>query len=85
MTLQTPLHLQRGSLVKDRHVVDLSVTGRAADAFLYVNAVIEVRVVGQVVYADPLEWFAGAEARPHGLEIWTIGPDLFVAIHARRS
>ena len=35
--------------------------------------------------ADPLDRFAGAKTRAHRLEIRTVGPDLFMAIHARRS
>lgn len=46
------------------------------------NAVIEIGVIGKIVYADPLEWRASAEARTHGLEIWTISPDLLVTVHA---
>src|SRR5919205_3999050 len=85
MTLQTPLHLQRLRLEKNRHLVDATVTRRATDTFFHVNAVIEVSVIRQVVYAYPLDRLACAKTRPHGFEIWTVGPDLFVAVHARRS
>ena len=57
---------------------------RATDTFFHVNAVIEVSVIRQVVNAYPLDWLAGAETRAHGFEIRTVGPDLFVAVHARR-
>lgn len=85
MTLETPFHLQRCRLIRNRHLVDASVTGGAANAFVYVNAVVEIRVVGQVVYTNPLDWFPCAKARPHGLQIRTFSPDLFVTIHARGS
>ena len=85
MTLQTPLHLQRRRLVEDRHVVDPSVTRRTTDAFLNVNAVIEVCVIRQVVYADPLDGLAAAETRAHWFEVWTVRPDQFVTAHARRG
>ena len=85
MTLQTPLHLQRRRLIEDRHVVDPAVTRRTTDAFLNVNAVIEVRVVRQVVYAYPFDRLAGAETCAHRFEVWTIRPDLFVTAHARRG
>ena len=84
VTLQTPLHLQRLRLEKNRHLVDAPVTRRAADTLFHVNAVIEVRVVRQIVYAYPLDRLAGAKTRAHGFEIRTIGPDLFVTVHARR-
>ena len=35
--------------------------------------------------ANPLDRFAGAETRAHRLEIRTVGPDLLVAVHARRG
>ena len=85
MTLQTPLHLQRRCLIEDRHVVDPSVTRRTANAFLHVNAVIEIGEVRQVVNSYPLDRFPAAEARAHRFEIWTIRPDLFMTTHARRG
>ena len=85
MTLQTPLHLQRRRLIKDRHVVNPAVTRRTANTFLNVNAVIEVCVIRQVVNSYPFDRLAGAETRAHRFEIWTVSPDLFVAVHARRG
>ena len=84
VTLQTPLHLERLCLVENRHLVDAPVTRRAADTFFHVNAVIEVGVIRQVVYAYPLDRLAGAKTRAHRFEIRTVSPDLFVAVHARR-
>ena len=60
-------------------------TRRAADTLFHVNAVIEVSVVRQIVYAFPFERLARPETRAHGFEIRTVGPDLFVAVHARRG
>ena len=85
VTLQTPLHLQRLRLEENRHLVDAPVTRRASDTFFHVNAVIEVSEVRQIVHAYPLDRFAGAETRAHRFEIRTVGPDLFVAVHARRG
>ena len=85
VTLQTPLHLKRARLVENRHLVDAPVTRRAADTFFHVNAVIEVGVIRQVVYAYPLDRLARAETRAHRFQIRTVGPDLFVAVHARRG
>ena len=85
MTLQTPLHLQRRCLIEDRHVVDPPVTRRTTDTLLNVNAVIEIRVVRQVVNSDPLDRLAVFETRAHPFEVWTLGPDLLVTVHARRG
>src|SRR5437763_15514101 len=49
MAVDAPFHLQRLLLPHQRHAVDLSVTGGAADAFMNVDAVIEVDKVGQIV------------------------------------
>ena len=84
MTLQTPLHLQRRGLVNDRHVVNASMTSRTTHTFFYVNAVIEVGVIGKIVDAYPFDRFSSAETRAHGFEVWTISPNLFVTVHARR-
>src|SRR5215216_6648141 len=59
-------------------------TGRTADAFFHVNAVIEISVIRQVVNPDPLDRLTGSEAGAHRFEVWTLGPDLFVTVHARR-
>ena len=83
MTFQTPLHLQCRGLERDRHLVDFAVTRRTADAFIHVNAVVEVSVIRQIVYADPLDRFARAKTGAYRFEIWTVGPDLFVTTHAR--
>ena len=43
MTIEAPFHLQRLLLIHERHAIDLTVTRRAADAFVNVDAVIETR------------------------------------------
>src|SRR2546422_2205360 len=81
VTAQAPLHLQRRSLISDRHLVHPAMTRRAADAFVHVNAVIEIDVVGEIVDTPPLNWFTRAKAGADRFEVRTVGPDLFVAIH----
>ena len=84
MTLQTPFHLQGRSLRHDRHLIDATMTGRATDAFVYMNRVIEVSEVGQVMDANPFQWLAALETCAHRFEIRAIRPDLFMAVHADR-
>src|SRR5437763_16053342 len=55
---------------------------RTADAFVHVNRMIEVSEVRQIVNAHPLQRLACFEARPHGFEIRTVGPNLLMTIHA---
>ena len=82
MTLETPLHIQRRDLISQRHQIDSPVTSRATDAFVYVNAVIEINEVGKVVNPSPPYWLAGAPALANGFEIRAVRPDLRMAIHA---
>jgi len=49
MALETPLHLKRCLLPHERHLVHLAVAGGAADAFIHVNAMIEINVLWQSV------------------------------------
>ena len=81
MTRQTPFHLQRVLLINRRHVVDLAVARRAPDSLRYVNTVIEISKLGQVVDAFPFDRFVVAEARTDGFKVRTIAPDLAVTVH----
>lgn len=58
MTLETPLHIQGCDLVSQRHEVDSPVTGRAADALVHMNAVIEINEVRKIVHFRPLDRLA---------------------------
>ena len=82
MTFQTPLHVKRLRPIRDRHLVDLAVTGRAADAFRDMNAVIEIGKVRQIVHAVPAQRRILVEARAHWSEHRRFRPDLRVTRHA---
>src|SRR5271157_4222320 len=82
VAVQAELHLQRRVLVHQRHLVDRTVAGVAAHTFADVDAVIEIYVVGQLVYARPFERAASAEAFADGLQISRVRPDLRVAVDA---
>src|SRR5579863_4311452 len=83
MAVDAPLHVERIYLVHERHRVHPAVARRAADTLVYVNTVVEVNEVGQVVNARPLDRLARAEAFAHRLQKLGVGPDLRVAAHAR--
>jgi hypothetical protein len=85
MTFETPLHIQRSDLIGQRHQIDPPVTGRTTDAFVHVNAVIEIDEVWKVVHSRPLDRLAGAPAFANRFEIRTVRPDLGMAIHASLS
>ena len=82
MTFQTPLHLQRLRLRNHRHLIDAAVASRTTNAFIHMNRVIEIREVGKVMHAHPLQGFAGLETRAHRFQVRTVSPNLLVAVHA---
>jgi hypothetical protein len=61
------------------------VTGRAADAFVHVNAVIEIDKVGKIVHSCPPDRLARPPAFADRLEIRAVRPDLRMAIHTGLS
>ena len=58
MTLQAPFHIEGRRLPHQRHLLDLAMAGRAADAFLNMNAVVEIGEAGQVMHPIPFERLA---------------------------
>src|SRR5712691_612043 len=82
MAVQAPLHLQRGLLVHERHLVDGAVAGVAAHTFIDMNAVIEEDEVGKLVHPRPLQRLPRAVAGADRLQQFGIGPDLRMAVHA---
>jgi hypothetical protein len=45
MAVHAPVHIKRVHAVHERHLIHLPVTGRAAHAFVDVNAVVEINEV----------------------------------------
>src|SRR5437867_1045062 len=83
MAIEAPLHGQRRRLVSQRHPVDAAVAGRASDALVHMNAVIEVHEIRQPVHSRPDDRAAAGVARADRLEHRSVRPDLRVAVHAR--
>ena len=54
VTLQAPFHMQRIDVPHQRHQVYTTVAGRTTDAFIDVNAVVEIGKIGKVVHSRPL-------------------------------
>ena len=53
-----------------------------ADALVYMNTMIEIGIVGEIVDPNPFNWLAGAKAGTNRLQVRAIGPYLLVAVHA---
>src|SRR5262249_48155728 len=82
MTLQAPAHQQRAVLIRERHQIDGPVTFGAADSLIYMNAVVEVDELRQVMNSLPGDCRAGAKAGPHRRKRLGAHPDLLMAINA---
>ena len=82
MAIETPTHLKVARFPSERHLVHLAVAGRATDAFVQMDAVVEVNVIRQIVNADPFEGPAGLPALTHRLKDRRVFPNLRMARHA---
>ena len=82
VAFQAPFHVEGVDFPHQRHLIDLPVTGLTPDAFVDVNAVIEIDKIGKVVDAHPFDGVARAITFADGFEKWAFGPDLGVAGHA---
>src|SRR5207249_10803573 len=78
-----PIHEQGLVLISKRHVVHPPVAGDAANSLIYVNVVIEVDELGQIVNALPGDRFAAAKTGPDRLQHGAAEPDFLMAVHAR--
>src|SRR5712675_2952389 len=76
VAIEAPFHLERLFLIHQRHPIDLTVAGGAADAFVDVNTVVEIDEVRQIMHASPLNRSSRAEAVANRLEKWARREDL---------
>jgi len=83
VAIKTPRHAQWLLLMNLNHLVNPTMAAHATHAGRKVNAVIEKRVVGQHVNANPLHCLTGLETLPDWLERLAIGLYILVTVHAR--
>src|SRR5438067_10593883 len=76
VAVETPFHEERRLLKRQQHAVNASMACRAADAFMNVNAVIEIDEAGRVVDALPAQRFARSVAFAHRLQHGAANPNL---------
>jgi len=69
-------------LKHEGHLIDGSMARRAADAFVDVNAVVEVDVIGQAVHLHPLNRLVGTVTLAHGFQIADVAEQHGMTIHA---
>jgi len=82
VAIETPAHIERMRFPGERHFIDATVAGRAANAFLNVDAVIEKNEIGSLVDSLPVEGLTCGETFADWREHWRIGPQLRMATHA---
>jgi hypothetical protein len=82
MTFETPFHVKRVRLPGERHLIELAVTGRAANAVIDVNTVVEKNKIRRVRDAVPAQRNIFCEAFAHGRKHRRVFPDLRMAGHA---
>ncbi len=82
MAVHAPGHQEGRGLKHQRHLVDLTVTRRAAHALIDVNAVVEVDVIGEAVHANPLDRFIGAITFADRFQVSGVVEQHRMAIHA---
>jgi hypothetical protein len=80
VAIEAPLHLQGVLRIHERHLINPPMARCAADAFVYVNGMIEIDEVRKVVNPNPGNRLAASPAITDWLEQLRIGPDLRVAI-----
>ena len=83
VALEAPTHTERLDLPDTVHRVYAAVTLHAAHAPRDMRGVVEIGVVGKIMYADPLHRATSAVTLPEWLEQLTLWVNLCVAIHAR--
>src|SRR5439155_5815837 len=81
MAIQTPSHVERVGAPRDRHITHRTVAGGAADAFVHMDAVIEIDKLGQGVDSCPAKRAVRLKTRAHRVEHGSVHPDLGVASH----
>lgn len=81
MAVQAPAHRQRCHLTHHLHSVHPTVTGNTPHTPDYVSRMIEVHVVGEVVYSHPRHRHARGVAFPYRHQLGTGGAHSSVTVH----
>ena len=84
MAVEAPVHAQRFRLLNDFHLIDASMTCRAANGGGEVHAVIEECVVREHVNADPRHRFSRGMTLSDRSQCFTFGQHGAVTVHAGR-
>jgi hypothetical protein len=82
MTFEAPLHVHVRVLPRQRHEIHASMTRFASNAFVYMDTVIKVDEVGEIVHPIPSNRLILTQAGAYWFQHVAGCPDLLVTIHA---
>ena len=82
MTIDTPPHGQRLSLLDPLHLLHSTMASRTIEPCRTVDAVIEVDVIRQLVDAAPNNGLLGGVSGPNRKQFHAVRAHLVVALHA---
>src|SRR5262245_37955641 len=82
MTIEAPAHKQRLVLIGEWHFIHAPMALDAADPFVHMNAVVEIRELSQIVNSLPGDRSPCSITGSDGLERRGTDPNLLMAVHA---
>ena len=82
MTIDTPPHGQRLSLLDPLHLLDSTMARRTIDTCRCMYAMIEVDVIRQLVNTAPSDGLIGSVRGPDRQQLHAVRANLAVALHA---
>ena len=82
MTIDTPAHGQRLSLLDPLHLLNSAVASRTIDTCRCVDAMIEVHVIRQLVNTAPSDGLIGSVRGPDRQQSHAVRANFAVALHA---
>ena len=85
MAIQAETHAQRLRVADFIHLVDFTVALHATNPAVHMHGMVEINVVGRLVYLNPGNRFAGVVAFTDKRQPRIICQNLIMAIHASRS
>ncbi len=81
VALKAPVHIESVHAPCQRHLIDLTMASRTTDAFMDVNAMIEINEPWKIVNACPFDRLVCAKAFSHRRQHGTVCPDLGMTVH----
>lgn len=81
VAFEAPLHVERVLFARQRHLMNRAVARIAVDAFLDMNAVIEINEIRKIVDSGPFDGCIFSETLADRFEHRAVGPNLGMTRH----